>query len=213
MFKMKKSLTLIGIVFLCFTCVYGQTDGNQKPNVLFIAVDDLNDWIGVMGNHPQVQTPNIDKLARRGTLFTNAHAQAPLCNPSRVSILTGLRPSTTGIYNLSPHHRDVEVTKDIVTLPQHFQRHGYRTLSNGKIFHSVGNTEEKRAEFQEWGPIAGGTGGHPTNKLVGDTHMGNHPLMDWGVYPQEEDSVRNDYKVASWAVDKLTHLARDPADD
>src|SRR5688500_20345298 len=65
-----------------------------RPNVLFIAIDDLNDWVGCLGGHPQARTPNIDRLAKRGTLFTNAHCQAPLCNPSRTSLLTGLRPST-----------------------------------------------------------------------------------------------------------------------
>ena len=70
----------------------------DKPNVLFIAIDDQNDWIGALGGHPQVKTPHIDGLARRGTLFSNAHCQAPLCNPSRSSLLTGLRPSSTGIY-------------------------------------------------------------------------------------------------------------------
>src|SRR6478752_8528541 len=110
-------------------------EGNKKsPNVLFIAVDDLNDWIGCLGGHPQVKTPNIDSLATRGTLFTNAHCQAPLCNPSRSSLLTGLRPSTTGIHGLSPGIRDVEALKEHVTLPQTFTRAGYFTFSCGKIY-------------------------------------------------------------------------------
>ncbi len=181
---------------------------NHKPNVLFISIDDLNDWVGALGGHPQVQTPNIDRLAKRGVLFTNAHVQAPLCNPSRVSIMTSLRPSTTGIYGLAPHHRDVDITRNVVTLPQYFQQHGYYTLSNGKIFHSIGDSPEKRAEFQEWGPIGGGTGGHPPDKLVGETQMGNHPLLDWGMYPDDQDSVRNDYKVATWAEEKLGKLGQ-----
>ena len=74
----------------------------DRPNVLFIAIDDLNDCVGCLKSHPQVQTPHIDRLAARGTLFTNAHCQAPLCNPSRTSVLTGLRPSTTGVYALAP---------------------------------------------------------------------------------------------------------------
>ena len=75
-------------------------DITEKPNVLFIAVDDLNDWIGAMKGHPDVKTPNLDKLAANGVLFTNAHCQAPLCGPSRASLMTGLRPSTTGIYGM-----------------------------------------------------------------------------------------------------------------
>ena len=81
-----------------------------KPNVLFIAVDDLNDWVGALKTHPQAKTPNMDALTKRGTLFSNAHCQAPLCNPSRASLLTGLRPSSTGIYGCllytSPSPRD-----------------------------------------------------------------------------------------------------------
>jgi hypothetical protein len=67
--------------------------GGDRPNVLFLAIDDLNDWVGCLSGHPQASTPNIDRLAARGTLFTNAHCQAPLCNPSRTSLLTGLSTS------------------------------------------------------------------------------------------------------------------------
>src|SRR5690349_9392381 len=89
---------------------------SHRPNVLFIVIDDLNDWVGCLGGHPQARTPNIDALAARGTLFTNAHCQAPLCNPSRASVMTGLRPSTTGIYGLKPGIRDVASLKSHVTL-------------------------------------------------------------------------------------------------
>lgn len=180
-----------------------QTD---RPNVLFIASDDLNDWIGILNTHPQVKTPNIDRLAARGTLFTNAHTQAPLCNPSRISIMTGLRPSTTGIYGLSPRHRQVERTKDVVTLPQYFAANGYRTMSAGKVFHGGITPKERKVEFQEWGP----DGGHkpfPEHKLVKEPlDMVNHPLVDWGVFPKEGDSLMDDYKVATWAVKQLAQL-------
>ena len=73
-----------------------------RPNVLLIAVDDMNDWIGCLGGHPDARSPHIDRLAERGTLFTNAHCQAPICNPSRTSIMYGMRPSTTGVYMNSP---------------------------------------------------------------------------------------------------------------
>ena len=72
--------------------------GKQPPNVLFLSVDDMNDWVGCLGGYPGVRTPNIDALARRGVLFSNAHCAAPLCNPSRTALLTGMRPSTTGVY-------------------------------------------------------------------------------------------------------------------
>ncbi|MBM3754194.1 MAG: iduronate-2-sulfatase, partial [Acidobacteria bacterium] len=71
----------------------------KRPNVLFISVDDMNDWVGCLSGENNIKTPNIDKLAARGALFANAHCASPLCNPSRTALLTGLRPSTTGMYN------------------------------------------------------------------------------------------------------------------
>ncbi len=186
-----------------------QEGKTERPNVLFIASDDLNDWVGVLNGHPQVKTPNINRLAARGTLFTNAHTQAPLCNPSRVSLMTGLRPSTTGIYGLAPRHRQVARTKDVVTLPQYFATHGYRTMSAGKVFHAGITPKEREAEFQQWGP----DGGHapmPEQKLVkASLDMVNHPLVDWGVFPPEDDAALDDYKVASWAVAQLEQLGEE----
>ena len=128
----------------------------ERPNVLFIAIDDQNDWMGCLGGHPQVQTPHFDRVASTGTLLTNAHIQSPLCNPSRSSLLTGLRPSTTGIYGLAPGIRDVERTKDHVTLPQTFTEAGYFTYTCGKIYHdgSIKPKDQPR-EFNEWGPAPG----------------------------------------------------------
>jgi arylsulfatase A-like enzyme len=108
----------------------------QRPDVLFIAVDDLNDWVGYLGGHPQTETPNIDRLAARGMAFMNAHSPSALCNPSRTALLTGLRPSTSGIYGNAPDWRGVEAFARIATLPRHFRDNGYRTLGAGKIFHA-----------------------------------------------------------------------------
>ena len=94
-------------IFTLLVILGSLAKASSKPNVLFLAIDDLNDWIGCLGGHPQVKTPNLDKLAARGTLFTNAHCQAPVCNPSRTSVLLGLRPSTTGIYSLQPSFKKV----------------------------------------------------------------------------------------------------------
>ena len=106
-----------------------------------------------MGGHPLVKTPNIDKLAARGTLFTNAHTQSPLCNPARTSLMVGLRPSTTGIHGLAPWFRDVPQWEDLLSLPQHFANNGYQTYSNGKIYHSLRTqpADTPNPEFQHWG--------------------------------------------------------------
>ena len=134
-----------------------------------------------MGGHPMAKTPHLDKLAARGTTFLNAHCNAPLCNPSRTSLLLGLRPTSTGVYGLAPWFRTLEPLKGRVTLPQHFKANGYRTLTTGKIYHGgVGNAEARKHEFDVWGP-AGGMGAKPPKKLIPPTPGGNHPLMDWGV--------------------------------
>ena len=121
----------------------------KKPNVLLIAVDDLNDWVGCLGGHPQTVTPNIDRLAERGILFSNAHCQGTMCNPSRISLLWGRRPSSTGFYdNRYSILKEPEFLKQHVNLPAHFVANGYTTLSSGKIFHTG-------RYFQVEGPRAG----------------------------------------------------------
>ena len=96
----------------------------------------LNDWVGVLGGHPQAKTPNIDALAARGMVFTNAHAVAAICNPSRTALMLGLRPSTTGVYENAPSWLDHEHLADLPTIPRYFRDHGYRTQGAGKIFHA-----------------------------------------------------------------------------
>jgi len=105
-----------------------------RPNVLFIAVDDLNDWIGPLGGHPQAQTPNLDRLADEGVTFERAYCTSPACNPSRTSVLTGLHTYTSGMYSNYQVWR--EVLPDAVTLPQHFTANGYWSAGAGKIFHN-----------------------------------------------------------------------------
>ena len=181
-------------------------EGAERPNVLFIAVDDQNDWIHCLGKHPLVKTPNIDGLASRGTLFLNAHCQAPLCNPSRASLLTGLRPSTIGIYGLQPGIRDVDRTRNHVTLPQTFTRAGYFTFTCGKIYHDGSiKSADQAAEFNVWGPAPGPV--RQARKFV-TTPMGDHPLMDWGAIP-ERDEDQPDWKIASAAIEALQSAPAD----
>ncbi len=182
----------------------------NRPNVVFIAIDDQNDWIGALGGHPVVKTPNIDRLARRGTIFLNANCQAPLCNPSRTSVMLGLRPTTTGIYGLAPWFRTLPEWKDRVTLPQHFKANGYRTYVTGKIFHEFDKNRATLAgEFDVLGPVGGSIepGVLPPKKLIPATPMGNHPLMDWGPFPHRDDD-RSDYKTTSWAVERLKDMPK-----
>ncbi len=113
--------------------VAGENPAAQKPNVLFIAIDDLRDWVGYLGNK-QVQTPNLDRFSMRGVHFTNSHCASPCCNPSRTALLTGLRPGQSGVYNNNDDWRAI-VPAGTVTLPLHFKNHGYYVAGAGKIYH------------------------------------------------------------------------------
>ncbi|MBM4001041.1 MAG: sulfatase [Planctomycetes bacterium] len=173
---------------------------DARPNILFIAIDDLNDWVGCLGGHSQAKTPHIDRLAARGTVFTNAHCQSPLCNPSRTSLMTGLRPTTTGVYGLAPWIRTVPEFQQVVTLPQYLMRHGYRTTLVGKIYHGGYPPAHARGgEFHEMGRPEPGKS-RPERKFVHTPD--DHPLMDWGVFP-ERDEDHPDAKTADWAVDRI----------
>jgi arylsulfatase A-like enzyme len=107
----------------------------KKPNVLFIAIDDLRDWVRYLG-YEQVKTPHIDRLAARGVSFTRSYCAAPVCNPSRTALLSGLRPSTSGVYDNGTDWREV-IGDDIATLPMHFKQNGYYVAGAGKIFHGA----------------------------------------------------------------------------
>lgn len=181
----------------------------KRPNVLMIAIDDLNDWIEPLGGHPQVKTPAMAKLAARGMTFTNAHCQAPLCNPSRTSIMTGRRPTSTGVYGLAPWIRNVDALSGLVTMPQHFSAHGYKTLIGGKIHHG-GNGRGKGSdqEADVWGPRSS-VGARPKQKLIGPTPGGNNPLMDWGTFPHKDED-KGDWTIASWATEQLDELSEQP---
>ena len=104
-----------------------------KPNVLFIAIDDLRDWVGYLGDQ-QVKTPNLDRVAARGVAFTRGFCASPCCNPSRTAICTGLRPGQTGVYDNGDDWRQI-VPAEITTLPLHFKNNGYYVAGAGKIYH------------------------------------------------------------------------------
>lgn len=133
-----------GVVLTVATMLPAQRAGNvaANPNVLFIEVDDLNHWVTHLGRNKQVMTPNIDRLAKMGVTFSHAYAAAPVCNPSRAALMSGLRPSTTGVYDNNIDWRPA-IPQDI-TLVTQFRRHGYRAFGAGKIYH------ESFSRHEEW---------------------------------------------------------------
>ena len=201
------TLLLAVIVSSAASALHAQQPGTRRPNVVVIAIDDLNDWVGCLDGHKLAQTPNIDALAARGTLFASAHCQSPLCNPSRTSLFTGLRPGTTGIYGLAPTHWNTEQWRDVRTLPQSLRAAGYRTAAVGKIYHGMPQDESlRRREFDTIAPPMG-RGPLPDEKLVPDTPPHNHQLMDWGTFPHSDDA-KPDSKATDWAVDYVERAGK-----
>lgn len=181
----------------------------RRPNILFIAVDDLRPAIGAYGDARAV-TPNIDRLAASGSVFLRAYCQQAVCSPSRISLLTGLRPDTTGIYDLETHHRD-RVSAELAVLPEYFRAQGYQTVGRGKIFH--GKLDDPRAwdsppsDFSRLGsPYA-----LPENRKppAGESGRGakRGPAWEKADVP---DETYADGRLAGDAADYLRH--RRPAD-
>ncbi|WP_318249037.1 sulfatase [Paraglaciecola chathamensis] len=170
----------------------------KRPNVLMLAIDDLNSWPGAINGQPTTRTPNIDRLAQRATTFTNAHASAPLCGPSRASIMTGLLPSTTGIYG---HVKDDDIKSanvkaaQSIFLSEYFKQHGYYTAAVGKIFHY----NVPKGSFDVYGGRKKGFGPYAPTRFKWKNKGTN---TDWGAYP-ERDEQMPDYDSANWLINQL----------
>lgn len=165
----------------------------KPPNILFIAIDDLNDWTGFLGGHPQAKTPHLDAIAKRGMIFTHAYCTAPACNPSRASLLCGVLPSTSGVYhNNNPWRPQMP---DTITLFQHFMGQGYKVYGGGKLFHNVFN------DRQSWEVYWSRPGDpEPPNRPLNG--IPNAAQFDWGPL-DVEDPAMGDAKLTDWAIDFL----------
>lgn len=227
---MKTKLVTIIVLFSAFLA--NSAPGSPKPNVLFIAVDDLNDWIGCMGGHPQAVTPNIDRLAARGVLFTNAHCASPACQPSRAAVFTGLMPEKTGVWS----NESKGVTKtapDAIRIPMAFSAAGYRTMGTGKLIHEGLDPSFSETHYfeQRWSPISHKQSEYtqkdihtkgsdnprhvvtdskgrkvvlPLNRMPSDRNPTTKAgeSFDWGPW-DVPDSDFGDTKITDWAIDKL----------
>ena len=209
--------TRFALMFGLLTAISGLAQ--QRPNVLLIAVDDLNDWVGCMAGHPQAQTPNIDGLAKQGILFANAHCAAPLCNPSRTALLFGKRPTTTGVVGNMDDWRKFDSLRGSESLPQFFRRNGYFTAAAGKIFHANHGGWRGALTHAEGAPYAG-RGGFgqpeawderfpaktiqlPLAPVLIDTHRnGINHHWDWGPIDFKAD-MTEDGQISRWAVRQL----------
>jgi arylsulfatase A-like enzyme len=171
----------------------------RPRNILFIAIDDLNHWVGHLGRHPQAKTPHIDRLAASGVSFTRAYCTAPACNPSRASLMSGMRPSTTGCY-LNEHdwHRGITEEK---LLNSHLAAAGYRVYGAGKIFHGA---KDRGGHWDAYFDGGGGTPPrHPTAVDDGVGGIAFCPLSG-------TDAEMPDHRVVDWCLEKLGERSDKP---
>jgi len=141
-------LAVAALPALASAAVAAEKPVAKKPNILFIAIDDLRDWVGYLGNK-QVKTPNLDGLAARGVAFTRSFCASPCCNPSRAALLSGLRPGTSGVYNNSDDWRQI-IPADVATLPLHFKNNGYHVIGAGKIYHGGAGGFNRLTDWNEY---------------------------------------------------------------
>jgi arylsulfatase A-like enzyme len=177
----------------------------QRPNILFIAIDDLNDWIGCLGGHPQTITPNLDRLAASGVLFSNAHCPGAACNPSRSAIMTGRSPHRSGLYENGQKMR--EVMPDAELLPQHFRSNGYWAAGSGKLLHyfidarswdkyfPAKETEDPfpRTLYPEKRPVSLPKGG-----------PWQYVETDWAALDATDEEYGGDWLVSKWIGEQLS---------
>ena len=218
---LSKMTCLFGLMGVAAVCCCPNLQAADKPNVLFISVDDLNDWVGVLDGNPQALTPNLDRLSDRGVYFTNAHCSTPVCNSSRHSLLSGLHPAKSGWYAsvpLSSIEKDYDATlAGRAPLPSHFKNNGYVTLAAGKVFHKgvqdfdypywditrksnygFGKDAPNKSHFAPYPPDGGRFNQIYPKKVSGKS-------LCWGALEDSEMPAKGmpDEQIADWAVDQL----------
>lgn len=207
----------------------GET-AHTRGNVLFIAIDDLNDWIGCLDSPIKAHTPNIDRLAKRGMIFTDAHCAAPACGPSRAAVFSGRQPYNTGVY--TNDDSSSRLIGKIPTIPEHFQSQGYATFGTGKLLHGGSKTNTRVFEsygpgYNKWTPLTLEETKisedeladnkpyvrHkvdrlntvlPLNHMPRDRNVGSSTIesFDWGPFDVDDD-VMSDAECAKWAVERI----------
>ncbi len=193
-----------------------QPNQTQKPNVLFLAVDDMNDWIGCMGSATRAHTPNFDRLAARGVCFTNAHTAGVFCAPSRAAVFTGQFASTTGCYRTANYFKN---RPQLEPLQLCFSRAGYRTLGAGKLFHHPAGAIDVRGwnEFflrtnaqrrngwglDSWGHDAPFPQPFPNSIYNRGAEITGGLFLEWGAIPNDKEEQMADSQRVNWAVNQL----------
>lgn len=196
---MFRTLLIVSFLLVTRVCVADTT------NVLFISVDDLNDWIGCLGGHPQAKTPNFDRLAASGVLFTNAHCPAPACNPSRGAIMTGVSPHVSGLYDNRQKMRQRMPEAEL--LPKHFSNHGYWSAGSGKLLHyfiDANSWDEYFPPKETEDPFPATF--YPKQRPVNLPRGGpwQYVETDWAALDVTDEEFGGDWMVASWIGEQLS---------
>ncbi|WP_139958663.1 sulfatase [Flavicella sediminum] len=206
------------LILCCCLSFNSFAQTKKKPNVLFIAIDDINDWVSPLDGNKQAITPNMDKFAKQGAMvFKNAVTAAPICGPSRSAMLSGFLPSTSGVYGNAQNMIYSDVVKKNATLPEYFSKNGYHTLANGKIFHkhaAAGGVDFGHWAFDEFARGRRYNNDVADKKYVTASKSGvingrqdpsfksKKSKLSWGpTVDTFEETV--DYAVADWAKNQL----------
>jgi arylsulfatase A-like enzyme len=197
---MRFSLAACALLALPFAGIARADDRPKpRPNVLFIAIDDLRDWVGFLGDK-QVKTPNLDRLAARGVTFTRSYCAAPVCNPSRTALLSGHRPGATGVYENNADWRTTPAA-DVVHLSRHFRMSGYYVAGAGKIYH--GSYPPPASYWDDFAKVGNGEGGAPKEKK-GKAAPGNWGYGNFQIGPLSGgDAQMPDYHIVNYCLGQL----------
>ncbi|MFT7632063.1 MAG: arylsulfatase A-like enzyme [Mariniblastus sp.] len=212
--RLKCGIVYVGLIAAVISFVASPlvaADELVKPNVLFISVDDLNDWIGCLGGHPQAKTPHLDRLAASGVLFTNAHCPAPACNPSRSAIMTGISPHRSGLYENGQKMR--ELMPDAELMPKYFSRHGYWSAGSGKLLHYFIDAQSwdeyfPAKETEDPFPRTMYPKQRPVNLPVGGPWQ--YRETDWAGLDASDEEFGGDWLVSKWIGDQLKRKHEQP---
>lgn len=220
----KYVICFCSFTLLFMNSIYSQTQKEDKLNVLFIAVDDMNDWITPLGGIQGVKTPNLERLAKMSMTFTNAHCASPACAPSRISVMTGVHPAKSGIMRNvwydGPEWRKQPALKDVVTIEQFFKKQGYETKAGGKIYHSLAPPWmiSNQAEPASWDfyfpsvhvPIPYQVRAPDSVIFSIDTvEKRFHQYFTWGPLSQKDEKMA-DYQIVDWAKYELSQDREKP---
>ena len=179
----------------------GRAAAKPPLNVLYVVIDDLNDWVGFLKTHPQVRTPNMDRLAQRSMVFTHAYCAGPICNPSRTAMMTGLRPATTGVYENNNAFRSSPQALAAELLPELFKRGGYATMWSGKLFHTRPGAERMKQMWDDPQHADGGYGPMPKVRSL-PADIKRPGLFEFGPW-DGPDTDFPDVKSANTTIQRL----------